>query len=705
MANRSITFNGKTYGKPGVYSAVESTMTYSKQSEGANIIALIGESTGGEPDTVHFFNNPSTAKKVLKSGELLKACQKAWNPVSKTKDGLALGGADVIACIRSNKATRAQARIFATEAKDAVVNDVIQHLSEESTGTIAVTGSYTNASANTYIVEIVSSGEISTSGTFNNTGVTFNYSIASEGSDFVSSNDIEVVQAGYVIPSSGLTVSFAAGKYMAGDSFIISAYPAVTTATEKFVVVSKDYGKDNNKIQVKFEDGTAEGTKKATVYDVKTNSYEVFDNLGLAFKLTYTGEAAYAAVSVITDGKGNAIKLQTQIGATKESAIADLDVDLDKTTFSSIQALVRHLQGYENYGVEYNVHCNPLCGVKDLDCVSDASIKGSGHVLTQVLSDLKTRLDNDSSFITIEITNKEISTLDNLPFFSLSGGTNGKTPSSWVKYFELLSKYDIKYIVPLTSDELILEECAAHVKEMSETLGLERRMVCGSDNGKTVTEASAMARSLSHGRVQYVYPGFYDLNSNGETELYPPYILAAQFAGRVSALPDGETATYDVFKMSGIERELEPDEIIQLLNSGVVPFEFKISTSSYEDSYVQCVQDITTSQENDMLQVERSIGVIADNINREIRAAIKPLVVGKKMGVGMLTTIKNIVVRILEKKRDKEEVILAFKDVDIYTQDNAMFVSYACAPAQPNNFTFVTGHFYSEDLMLADGNE
>ena len=55
MANRSVTFNGKTFTNPGIYSAIKSDMTYSKQSSGSKIIALIGESTGGEPNTVHFF--------------------------------------------------------------------------------------------------------------------------------------------------------------------------------------------------------------------------------------------------------------------------------------------------------------------------------------------------------------------------------------------------------------------------------------------------------------------------------------------------------------------------------------------------------------------------------------------------------------------------------------------------------------------------
>ena len=143
MANRSATFNGKTIINPGVYSGIDSNMTYSKQSSGSKVIALIGECTGGEPNTVHFFSSPTEAKKVLKSGELLKACTKAWNPVSKTKEGLSLGGADIIACIRANKATKSKKCVYNSTTSEAVIGDVLETISEETTGTIIVTGDYT----------------------------------------------------------------------------------------------------------------------------------------------------------------------------------------------------------------------------------------------------------------------------------------------------------------------------------------------------------------------------------------------------------------------------------------------------------------------------------------------------------------------------------------------------------------------------------
>ena len=82
----SVYFNGELITIPGAYSVTDASgMSTKSDGDGAKIIAFIGESTGGEPATVQFFSEPTSAKKVLKSGVLLKACEKAWNPVSKTK--------------------------------------------------------------------------------------------------------------------------------------------------------------------------------------------------------------------------------------------------------------------------------------------------------------------------------------------------------------------------------------------------------------------------------------------------------------------------------------------------------------------------------------------------------------------------------------------------------------------------------------------
>ena len=105
MAN-SVYFNGNILTIPGAYSAIDTSgLSTKSNTDGLKTLALIGECTGGEPGTVQFFSDPVSARNTLKSGELLKACERAWNPVSATKEGMDIGGANVIACIRKSSKT------------------------------------------------------------------------------------------------------------------------------------------------------------------------------------------------------------------------------------------------------------------------------------------------------------------------------------------------------------------------------------------------------------------------------------------------------------------------------------------------------------------------------------------------------------------------------------------------------------------------
>lgn len=703
MANRSVAFNGKTIVNPGVYSSIDSSMTYSKQSTGSRIIALIGESTGGEPNKVHFLSNPSEAKKILKSGELLKACTKAWNPVSRTKDGLALGGADIIACIRANKAIRATRDFMSYTGEGS--KGVYASISDLSTGSVVIEDGdpVEPAFCGLVKVEIIEGGTLSASAG----EITVScYNCENVDTPLVTNQKVKFNDsaAELSLASIGYKLSFLAGVYTSGDCFFASIIPANENDKVAYRLVSKDYGKDNNKIQVKVEQKD-DGFVKVSVYDVKSDTYEIYDNVGKAFSIKYTGEGT-CKLHIVTDTDGESVRLMTVVTPTSGSAYTDLDIELSKSAFRTIRALVRHLQGFENYNVIYNNHCNIDCSVNDLDRLN-ADISGKEAVVSDVLADMKAKMDADSSFVTVEYVNRAVYDKSKVEteYVLLAGGSEGMTPRSWVEYFDMLSRYDIQYIVPLTSDEIILSECREHVIEMSENFGLERRAVFGLYETATIQEATNAAQNFASDRVQMVYPGFYDLDDNGENTLYPAYILAAQFAGRISALPDGETATHDVFRMKGIEKELEPDEIKELLAAGVVTFEFKVSTASYNESYVQCVQDLTTSREDDILRVERAVGVVADNINRDIRSELDTLSVGRKTTVGLLTTIKNIVERILEDKRDKEQVIVDYKDVSVVASQDIITIEYACAPTIPNNFTLVSGHFYSQDLFLSDSEE
>ena len=587
---QSVYFNGKTISIPGVYSATDVSMMGTKgDNTGAKVIAFIGECTGGEPGAVQFFNEPTAARKVLKSGDLLKACEKAWNPVSKTKEGVKLGGANMIACIRSNKATKST---YSVKKQDAEKAQLVFH--------------------------------------------------------------------------------------------------------------SKDYG-DDTAHQIKIQDGSLNSTKKVVIYDQSNGTYETYDNIGNVFTINYTGEEAYAELNIYVDGS-DAMYFQTKVGADKDTAVEDIRIKLDKNVFKTMKALIAQLQSYENYVVSASNTYNTRLKVTDLDLVTAGEIKlDSGDTafrVTAVYSDLQFKLANVSQLVELVEFDKSQGAIENFDYVTLTDGTRGVSPASWLEYFDALSNFDIFYIVPLTSGVSIHAELASHINTLSASgMGRERRGVVGGENGETVVETLGRARDLASDRIQVVHGGLWDYNTSSELELYPPYILAAQHAGRAAFLEDGEAATHDVYRMSAPEYKLERTEIAQLLEGGCLAFEFVLGKNSTSQSYVRLVQDLTTDTTSaDTVHTERATGALADSINKEIREKLDDLITGKRTGVGDLTSAKNRVISVLSDRKRKGHIV-DYKDVYVTKTGTVTTVDYSVAPSEVNNFTLITAHYYSETIV------
>ena len=464
---------------------------------------------------------------------------------------------------------------------------------------------------------------------------------------------------------------------------------------------SKDWGKNTN-YQVKIQTGTSEGTKKMTIYDQVNNYYENFDELGKLFAIAYTGTEPYAELNIFRDAAG-VFHFQTRIGENLEDAEEDISIVLDNNVYKSMRALIYELQSYENYKIAVPNRYNTRIKVSEFDLVVNKNIKAPDENtvfnVTAVYADIYYNLAVSSNLIELYSFDRSQGEIDNIDnYVALTGGTEGVSPFSWVEMFDQLSGFDIDYIVPLTDDKSIHAELAEHINICSGTMGRERRGVVGGAISETVDETLQRAHELNSSRVQVVHGGFYDVNTDGELELYPPYILAAQHAGRAVFLPEGESATHDVYRMSAPEYQLEAAEITKLLQGGCLAFEYVLSGNSATASYVRLVRDITTDLINtDSVHVERATGQLADSLNKEIRNKLDKMLTGKRMTGTTIVSAQNAILSILQ-NRMRDGYITGYKNVSVTNSDGITEVHYGVAAAEPNNFTLITAHYYSQEL-------
>lgn len=96
-----VFFNGRLWVSPATMSVIDDSAMYNKNLSVGNVLAVMGASVGGKPNTALRFGSASEARAALVDGDLLRAIEKAFDPSSQTS-----GPATVIG-VRVNPAVQA----------------------------------------------------------------------------------------------------------------------------------------------------------------------------------------------------------------------------------------------------------------------------------------------------------------------------------------------------------------------------------------------------------------------------------------------------------------------------------------------------------------------------------------------------------------------------------------------------------------------
>ena len=110
-----VFFNGRLWVTPATMSVVDDSAMANQNLSVGNVVAFIGRSAGGKPNTALSFGSPSEAEAALVSGELLDAVKKAFSPSTQT------GGPAKVVAIRVNPAVQASLAL-ADASSNPVIN-------------------------------------------------------------------------------------------------------------------------------------------------------------------------------------------------------------------------------------------------------------------------------------------------------------------------------------------------------------------------------------------------------------------------------------------------------------------------------------------------------------------------------------------------------------------------------------------------------
>lgn len=264
----SVFFNGRLWTSPATMSVVDDSAMNNKNLTVGNVVAIIGRSTGGAPNTPLRFGSPSEAVAALRSGELLTAILKAFDPSSQTN-----GPSEVVA-IRVNPAVQSSLAL-----PNSVAGAAIDLVSTDY-------GLYTNQ-----IKVKVEAG--STSGL----KLTTQFGNAYFSQDNVFRRALSVLysgaQASAVMSITGATMTLQAPSGTTVATIDLATFPTVDQVVDRINAVS---GFAAATLDGNGTKPTLNGLDFITSQDVKTASYNVAANLQAAVDwFNSTGEGFVTA--------------------------------------------------------------------------------------------------------------------------------------------------------------------------------------------------------------------------------------------------------------------------------------------------------------------------------------------------------------------------------------------------------------------------
>lgn len=446
-------------------------------------------------------------------------------------------------------------------------------------------------------------------------------------------------------------------------------------------LASTNYGKADNAIKVKIEDGSLSGKNISVSYGT---DYLTGDNIGrAALSVHYTGTETTAKLTIAAD------KLTLTAGSTAAVEIAFAD-------FGTVSAVVDKINSLGGYTAEVLERSDNQATLNGLDFIADQDVKTDEYT---VRADLQAIIDwfNSVAFDYVTAARATaVGTLPvNIPYTFLSGGSEGNTVSTdWYDALVKLQTKDVQWVTATSGDPAIHAMVDTHVDFASHKLRRERRAVCGTPLATTDAQALAAAKALNSKRTSLVHIGHHKYAITGQLELRPAYMTAALIAAAFAGSSPGTPLTNKSLKVQGLERELlNPTDTDPLLLGGVLPVE-------NTDTGYKVVQSITTwLGDQKYNNREQSCGAALDYTVRTVRQALDPLRGGKSNPLHLSRVAAATKTALTELAREEPQgpgvlagdaASPAFRNIKASIVGDVTRVQFECSPVIPNNYILVT---------------
>jgi hypothetical protein len=651
----SVFFNGRLLTTPSVESAIyDAGLATAYPGRANNVVAIIGTSEGGIPKQPMFFDSPVIARRSLRSGDLLRAVEMAFNPSAET------GSPSRVAVVRVEEAIQSGLTLL-----DGNGNPVIALQSADygaHTNGIRVT--VESGSQAGKRVTVQHDNQYFTKDNLTRTPLTVRYS-GIEATATVSVSATQVILRAPADTASPVALNLVSYRSIRELCDAINSQPGFSAVAQIPSALAQGVLDGFEPTSCKSVDLPLKADLQVVVDWFNTAARDmVIATRGATslFTVQYTGEGTTATLT-ITDTKVS-LKVDsdapTEITVASHPTVTSLVAAIDAVTDFTATAVQGDMVPSNNLGLMDVVPCKT--SAITVHALQGAPVNRTGTYMT--------------------------------------GGGNGPAPvnQDWQDAFDALQAADVQWIVPISSNEYIWYMADAHVQFMSGPGKMERRCFVGGDiiSGSLqqgISDAQDAAIALNSDRTALVFPPILAYTDDGVLTAMPAYFLAAQVAGGFAAMNFGNTMTNKTLKLQGLDPVVSNIyDSDTLINSGVC------GIRKTQRGYIVS-KAVTTWLSNDNYnRVEISTGVALDYVARTVREALEIFVGRKASPITLFEAISTTDSVLRELARPEpvgvgvivgDEANPAYKNITAEIQGDILRVWFECSPVIPINFVLI----------------
>ena len=439
-------------------------------------------------------------------------------------------------------------------------------------------------------------------------------------------------------------------------------------------LTSKLYSSDANGIQTELQPNSLDaGTYNLGVYFTADNYQSVYTNIGKIFSITYTGDAAYASVSVAVDSTSKiATNLDLKTGADANSATVIKSFPLAQGQYAKVSSLISDINVIQGFTAQYYPYGNKNIQTAYLDETAEVQLSEDATKPTYINS-LAGDIVNTLSLYDSEISASYDPSKGEPKAYTMTnftGGTQSETsPASWSTEISNFSTVDGYYLVPLTDDEAIQAEALSFVEDRT-TEDDPKVLIVGGDINEQASASinrASLLRTIDAKVVVNASSGTRLMNDGTQRDL-PAYIIAAGMGGLASGLPIGEPITFKTLDLIDIDQKFTKSELDILDEAGVVAVEF---VRNRAQQVFRITDDVTTANamfdsdaDKDPTLTELGTGEATDFLVVDLRSQLEDLYIGTRTSLVTAKDLKTTIISFLTSK-ETEGVIVDYSESNI----------------------------------------